>query len=77
MPELNPMNFGTWSILEYTKLNTRKQKLTECWGKIDGKTVRVTYDQVVPRLRMVIMASREREIVNNCIMLKSIKFAFI
>mgnify|MGYP000504172705 CR=1 FL=1 len=60
-PDLNPMDFGIWSILEqktctvfHPSVEVLKRKLTKFWEKIDAETVRVTCTQVVPRLRRVI-----------------------
>jgi len=60
-PDLNPMDFGIWSILEqkacrvsHQSVEVLKKKLTESWEEIDRETVRATCDQVVPRLRRVL-----------------------
>ena len=51
------MNLGTWSILEqkactqsHSSVEALKRKLIKSWEEIDGKTVRTTCDQVIPRL---------------------------
>ena len=61
LPDLNSIDFGTWSILEQEactisklSLNALKQKLTKCWKGIDAEAVHVTCDQAVLRLRRVI-----------------------
>ena len=60
-PDLNPMDFGLWSILEtkacrtsHPNLDSLKQKLTSAWDEIDPEVVRATCAQVLPRLRKVI-----------------------
>ena len=60
-PDLNPMDFGLWSILEtkafctsHPNLDSLKRKLTSAWDEIDPKVVRATCAQVLPRLRKVI-----------------------
>ena len=60
-PDLNPMDFGVWSILQqkscavsHSSVEALKQKLTKSWKEIDAKTVSVTCDQVIPRLCRVI-----------------------
>ena len=60
-PDLNPMDFGIWSILEqkactqsHSSVEALKQKLIKSWDEIDVQTVRATCDQVIPRLRRVI-----------------------
>ena len=62
-PDLNPMDFGIWSILEqkackvsHSSVVVLKQKLTESWDEIDFETVRATCVQVSERLRRVIRA---------------------
>ena len=59
--DLNPMDFGLWSILEtkacrtsHPNLDSLKRKLTSAWDEIDPEVVRATYAQVLPRLRKVI-----------------------
>ena len=56
-PDLNPINFGIWSILEqnscavsHSSVEVLKQKLTKSWEGIDAETVRATCDQVIPCL---------------------------
>ena len=60
-PDLNPMDFGLWSILEtkacrtsHPNLDSLKRKLTSAWDEIDPEVVRATCAQVLPRLRKVI-----------------------
>ena len=60
-PDLNPMDFGIWSILEqkvctisHSNVEVLKQKLAKCCAEIDAETVRVTCDQVIARLRRVV-----------------------
>ena len=55
------MDFGIWSILErkacaVSHLNVEKlKKLKESWAKIESETIRATCDQVISRLRRVII----------------------
>ena len=60
-PDLNPMDFGLWSILEtkacrtsHPNLDSLKRKLTSAWDEIDPEVVHATCAQVLPRLRKVI-----------------------
>ena len=60
-PDLNPMNFGIWSILEqkacsqsHSSVKALKWKLIKSWQEIEGETVSATCDQVIPRLRRVV-----------------------
>ena len=60
-PDLNPMDFGLWSILEtkacrtsHPNLDSLKRKLTSAWDEIDPEVVRATCAQVLPQLRKVI-----------------------
>ena len=59
--DLNPMDFGIWSILEqnsctvsHSSVEVLKQKLTKSWEEIEAETVRATCDQVIPHLCRVI-----------------------
>ena len=61
-PDLNPMDFGIWSILErkacavsHSNVEKLKKKLKESWAKIESETIRATCDQVISRLRRVII----------------------
>ena len=61
-PDLNPMDFGIWSILErkacavsHSNMEKLKKKLKESWAKIESETIRATCDQVISRLRCVII----------------------
>ena len=56
-PDLNPMDFGIWFILEeksctvnHSSVEVLKQKLTKSWAEIDIETVCATSDQVIPCL---------------------------
>ena len=56
-PDLNPMDFRIWSILEqkscpvsHSSVEVLKQKLTKSWAEIDAETVHATCDQVIPHL---------------------------
>ena len=60
-PDLNPMDFGLWSILEtkacctsHPNLDSLKRKLTSAWDEIDPEVVHATCAQVLPRLQKVI-----------------------
>ena len=60
-PDLNPMGFGIWSILEqkfctvsHSSVEVLKQKLTKFLAEIDAETVHATCDQVIPHLCQVI-----------------------
>ena len=60
-PDLNPMDFGIWSILErkastVSHSNVEKlKKFKESWAKIESETIRATCDQIISRLRRVII----------------------
>ena len=50
-PDLNPMDFGIWSILErkacavsHSNVEKLKKKLKESWAKIESETIRATCD---------------------------------
>ena len=65
-PDLNPMDFGIWSILEqkacvvsHLSVKVLKAKLKKCWAEIEAETVRATCTQVIPRLRRVIKNKEE------------------
>ena len=60
-PDLNPMDFGIWSILEqkacstsHPNIETLKRKLKASWEEIDPEVVRATCAQVLPRLRRLV-----------------------
>ena len=60
-PDLNPMDFGIWSILErkacavsHSNVEKLKKKLKE-WAKIESETIGATCDQVISRPRRVII----------------------
>ena len=60
-PDLNPMDFGIWSILKqkactvsHPNVEVLKKKGTESWDQIENETVRATCAQVIQRLRCVI-----------------------
>jgi len=62
-PDLNPMDFGVWSLLEqkacaisHKNTDALKQVLLKCWDEIDAETLRATCAQVPTRLRLVIRA---------------------
>ena len=60
-PDLNPMDFEIWSILErkacaISHSNVKKlKKSKESWAKIESETIRAKYDQVIYRLCRVII----------------------
>ena len=60
-PDLNPMDFEIWSILErkactVSHSNVEKlKKLKESWAKIESETIRAMCDQVISRLCCVII----------------------
>ena len=61
-PDLNPMDFGIWSILErkacavsHSNVEKLKRKFKESWAKIESETIRATCDQDISRLRRVII----------------------
>ena len=64
-PDLNPMDFGVWSILErktcaVSHSNVEKlKKLKESWAKIESETICATCDQVISRLHRVIIEKGE------------------
>ena len=60
-PDLIPMDFGIWSILEqnacvkfHKNVDMLKRKLVKCWKQIDTKTIRAICSMVPSRLRGVI-----------------------
>ena len=62
-PDLNPMDFGVWSLLEqkactisHKSVDALKRKLVKCWDEIDPETIRATCSQVSDRLSRVIQA---------------------
>lgn len=62
-PDLNPMDFSIWSILEskacssnHSNVNALKQKLTTCWEEISEETIRAACSQVPDRLRRLVKA---------------------
>ena len=61
-PDLNPMDFEIWSILErkacavsHLNVEKLKKKLKEFWAKLESETIRATCDQVISRLCRVII----------------------
>ena len=62
-PDLNPMDFGVWSLLEqkacvisHKNTDALKRALLKCWDEIDAETLRATCAQVPTRLGHVIRA---------------------
>ena len=56
------MDFGIWSILErkvcavsHSNVEKLKEKLKKSWAKIESETIRATCDQVIFRLRRIII----------------------
>ena len=50
-PDLNPMDFVIWSILEsntclyyYPRITSLKAKLKHCWGQISSETIRASHN---------------------------------
>ena len=63
LPDLNPMDFGVWSLLEkkagvvsHKNTDSLKRALLKCWEEIDPETLRPTCAQVPTRLGRVIRA---------------------
>ena len=61
-PDLNPMDFGIWSILErkactvsHSNVEKLKKKLKESWANIESEIIRATCDQVIFRLHRAII----------------------
>lgn len=62
-PDLNPMDFSIWSILEreacstyHKSISSLKSALVRAWDRIDADTIRGACGQVPDRLRRVIAA---------------------
>ncbi|XP_076067677.1 uncharacterized protein LOC143040467 [Oratosquilla oratoria] len=62
-PDLNPMDFSIWSILEreaccsnHANIETLKVKLRSCWDKISPETIRAACSDVHNRLRRLVRA---------------------
>ena len=62
-PDLNPMDFSVWSILEsnagssyHSRVTSLKAKLKYCWENISPETIRASFNQVTDRLRCVVEA---------------------
>ena len=62
-PDLNPMDFAIWSILEsnacssyHSSVTSLKAKLKHCWDQISPETIRASCNQVTDRLRRVVEA---------------------
>ena len=62
-PDLNPMDFVVWSILEskacssnYSSIEALKAKLCTCWDKISPETKCTSCNQVHDRLRHLVKA---------------------
>ena len=65
-PDIYPMDFAAWSILEsnacssnHQSVASLKAKLKHCWDKISPETIHVSCNQVIDRLRRVVEAKRE------------------
>lgn len=63
-PDLNPLDFSVWSVLEKDACSTRHQNLDslkrshqKAWGKIDTKYLRAVIDSVPSRLKAVVKAN--------------------
>ena len=62
-PDLNPMDFGIWSMLEHKacatshkNIDALKHLLEKSWNEISPETLYVTCSQVIDRLRCMICA---------------------
>ena len=62
-PDLNPMDFGVWSMLDHKacatshkNIDALKYSLNKSWNEISPETLRATCSQVIDRLRCVIRA---------------------
>ena len=62
-PDLNPMDYSVWSILEtnacsdsHTSINSLKRKLCQEWEKIPQETLRATIEALSGRLKRVIQS---------------------
>ena len=69
-PDLNPMDFGIWSILErkpcavsHLNVEKLKKKLKESWAKIESETIRATCDQVISCL--AVLSLKRVDILNK------------
>ena len=64
-PDLNPMNFALWSILEsktcssnHLNIGALNNKLKACWDEISEETVRASCSQLPDRSGRVVKAKR-------------------
>ena len=62
-PDLNPMDFGVWSMLDHKacatshkNIDALKYSLKKSWNEISPETLHTTCSQVIDRLRCVIHA---------------------
>ena len=62
-PDLNPMDFAIWSILEskacssnHRSIESLMVKLKSCWDEISQETLRASCNQVADRLTRVVKA---------------------
>ena len=62
-PDLNPMDFATWSIgesracsLNHSNIEALKNRLKACWEEISEETVRASCSQVPDRLKRLVKA---------------------
>ena len=60
-PDLNPMDFSMWSIVEskvcssnHRSIATLKHKVVHCWDEIPAETIHATCSQVVDRLKLIV-----------------------
>lgn len=66
-PDLNPMDFAVWSMLEaevcskkHESLEALKRHLTAAWDKIPQEHLRASYDAFLDRLRRVVKLKGEQ-----------------
>lgn len=62
-PDINPMDFAIWSIIEsevskisYSNLESLKKAITKAWSELHEDVVRKSCQSVVPRLKAVVKA---------------------
>ena len=79
-PDLDPMDFGIWSILEqkassvtYMRVTALKEKPKKCGVEIESESVLATCDQVIPRLCRVIKEKEDK--LNNSVNILSTKIS--
>ncbi|VDL77497.1 unnamed protein product [Nippostrongylus brasiliensis] len=65
-PDLNPMNYSVWAILERKACSTRhpnldslKEALLKSWDEVDETDLRATCEAVVGRLKNCVKAKSD------------------